>query len=47
MIDKEFEERLRLLQSNPHHRNFTISIDFDDTIVEGAFPGIGKLKKRC
>lgn len=45
MIDKEFEERLRLLQSNPHHRNFTISIDFDDTIVEGAFPGIGKLKK--
>ena len=28
-----------------HHRNFTIAIDFDDTIIEGAFPGIGKLKK--
>ena len=24
-----------------HHRNFTIAIDFDDTIVEGAFPGLG------
>ena len=28
-----------------HHRNFTIAIDFDNTIVEEAFPGIGKLKK--
>lgn len=27
MIDKEFEERLMLFKSNPHHRNFTISID--------------------
>ena len=28
-----------------HHRNFTISVDFDGTIVDEAFPGIGKLKK--
>ena len=24
-----------------HHRNFTISIDFDNTIVDESFPGIG------
>ena len=28
-----------------HHRNFTISVDFDGTIVDESFPGIGKLKK--
>ena len=28
-----------------HHRNFTISVDFDGTIVNEAFPGIGILKK--
>ena len=28
-----------------HHRNFTISVDFDGAIVNEAFPGIGKLRK--
>ena len=28
-----------------HHRNFTISVDFDGAIVNEAFPGIGTLKK--
>lgn len=27
-----------------HHRRFTVSIDFDGTIVEDGFPGIGKIK---
>ena len=27
-----------------HHRPLTIAIDFDGTIVEEAFPGVGKLK---
>lgn len=26
-----------------HHRRFTIAIDFDGTIVEEAFPGVGKM----
>ena len=27
-----------------HHRRFTQAIDFDGTIVEEGFPGIGKIK---
>lgn len=27
-----------------HHRPLTLAIDFDGTIVEEAFPGIGKMK---
>lgn len=33
------------IKINKDKRPFTISCDFDGTIVEGAFPGIGKLKK--
>ena len=30
-----------------HHRPLTISIDFDGTIVDEAFPGVGKMKPKA
>ena len=44
------EKYYRFEKKHHHHREFTVSIDFDGTIAEEAFPGIGKLKngaKEC
>ena len=32
-------------KQNKPHRKLTVSVDFDGTIVEDGFPGIGKIKK--
>lgn len=48
MINNKIEDIVILelgKPTNPHHRPFTISLDFDGTIVEDGFPGIGKIKE--
>ena len=36
--------KLMILLKMKHHRPFTLAIDFDGTIADEAFPGIGRIK---
>ena len=39
------KEVIGITRELKYHRHFTVSIDFDDTIADEAFPKVGDLKK--